>query len=108
MLTAAALSVLVGCVVLFGAILAAALDRIEERRLRRVAAQVDVTDAVHGALGAIVAPTVAGHRGQPWTVTMGLAPRDLALAGRLAQVADEALGRGPGGVRIVIVPRPEH
>src|SRR5262249_44961912 len=106
MLTAAALIVLVGWTVLFGATLGLILDRIERRRNGRVAAQVRVTEAVHGALGAIVAPTVAKHRGQPWTVTMGLGPRDFASAGRLTEIARETLGRGSQGVRIVFVPRP--
>jgi hypothetical protein len=105
MLTAAALVVLIGWVVLFGAVLGLILDRIDRRRMGRVAAQVHVTDAVHGALGAIVAPTVTKHRGQPWTVTMGLAPRDFPVAGCLADIAQEALGRGAAGVRIVFVPR---
>ena len=106
MLTAAALVVLVGWVVLLGAALGLVLDRIERRRLGRVAAQVQVTDAVHGALGAIVAPTVVKHRGEPWTVTMGLAPQDLGSAGFLTEIARETLGRRPQGVRIVFVPRP--
>ena len=105
MLIAAALIVLVGGVVLLGATLGLILDRIDRRRIGRVAAQVRVTDAVHSALGAIVAPTVVKHRGQPWTVTMGLAPRDFANAGFLAEIARETLGRAPQGVRIVFVPR---
>ena len=105
MLTAAALAVLVGWVVLVGAVLGLVLDRIERRRIGRVAVQVQVTDAVHGALGAIVAPTVARHRGEPWTVTMGLAPQDFVRAGFLTEIAHRTLGQGPQGVRIVFVPR---
>ena len=44
------------------------IDEAERRRLGRVVAQVHVTDAVHAALGAVVAPTVARHRGRSWTV----------------------------------------
>jgi len=106
MLTALALASVVGWTVLVGAALARPVDGLERHRLRQVAAQVHVTDAVHGALGAMVAPTVAKRRGQPWTVTMGLAPRDFAVSGRLAEIAHEALGQGPTGVRIVFVPRP--
>jgi len=105
MLTAAALVVLVGWVVLFGATLGHVLDRIDRRRIGRVAAQVHVTDAVHAALGAIVSPTVAKHHGQPWTVTMSLAPRDFANAGFLAEIAHDTLGRAPQGVQIVFIPR---
>jgi hypothetical protein len=106
MLTAAALVVLVGWVTLVGAILGWVVDGIERRRIGRVTAQVHVTDAVHGALGAVVAPTVIKHAGQPWTVTMGLAPGDFAIAGRLAEIAHDALAHGSDGVRIVFVPRP--
>jgi hypothetical protein len=105
MLTAAALVVLIGWVTLVGAILGWVVDGVERRRLGRVTAQVHVTDAVHGALGAIVAPTVVKHPGGPWTVTMGLAPRDFAIAGCLAEIAQETLGRGATPVRIVFVPR---
>jgi hypothetical protein len=105
-LTAAALVVLLGWVALAGSVVGWVIDAIERRRLGRVAAQIHVTDAVHGVLGPVVSPTVAKHRGQPWTVTMGLAPRDFAIAGSLAEIAREALGREAKDVRIVFVPRP--
>jgi hypothetical protein len=66
---------------------------------------VRVTDAIHGALGAIVAPTVAKPAGRPWRVAMGLAPRDRAAAGLLAEIAGRALGQEGGGVQIVFTPR---
>jgi hypothetical protein len=84
------------------------IDEAERRRLGRVAAQVHVTDAVHAALGAVVAPTVAHHRGRPWTVTMGLGPQQLALAGRLTEIARQALGQGGQAVEVVFVPRAEY
>src|SRR5262245_22349062 len=84
------------------------IDEVERRRLARVAAQVHVTEAVHAALGAVVAPTVAHHRGRPWTVTMGLAPQQLALAGRLTEIARQALGQGGQAVEVVFVPRAEY
>ncbi len=105
MLTAVALVSLLGWATLFAAALTRLVDGLQRRRLRQVAAQVRVTDAVHGALGAIVAPTVARHRGQPWTVTIGLAPRNLAIAGRLTEIAQQVLGQEGPGVRIVFVPR---
>ena len=64
-----------------------------------------MTDAVHGALGPIVAPTVARRRGGSWTVTMGLAPGDFWAAGRLAEITRQALGQERTPVRIVFVPR---
>lgn len=106
MLTAVALVSLLGGATLLASVLARLVDGLERRRLSRVAAEVQVTEAVHGALGPVVAPTVARHRGRPWTVTIGLAPRDLALAGHLTEIARQALGQRDGGVRIVFVPRP--
>jgi hypothetical protein len=105
MLTAAALVSLVAWVALAVAAVGRLVDRLDRRRAERVAAQVRMTDAVHGALGAIVAPTVAMRRGRPWTVTMGLAPKDLGAAGRLTEIAGQALGQGEAGVRVVFVPR---
>ena len=84
------------------------IDEAERRRLGRVVAQVHVTEAVHAALGAVVAPTVAHHRGRPWTVTIGLGPQQLALAGRLTEIARQALGQGGQSVEVVFVPRAEY
>jgi hypothetical protein len=105
MLTAVVLVLLLAWATLLALTLARLVDRFERRRLDRVAAQVQVTDAVHGALGAIVAPTVAKRRGRPWTVTMGLAPGQLGAAGDLTEIARQALGREGTPVRIVFVPR---
>ena len=105
MLTAVALVSLIGWATLLAAGLARLVDGFDRRRLRRVAAQVRVTDAIHGVLGAIVAPTVAKHPGRPWTVTIGLRPRDLGVAGRLAEIACQSLGADGRSLRIVFVPR---
>jgi len=105
MLTAIVLVAFLAGATLVAALLARLVDWLEGRRLRRVAAQVQLTDAVHGALGAIVAPTVATRRGRPWTVTMGLAPGQLGVAGRLTEIAWQVLGEGRRSVRIVFVPR---
>jgi hypothetical protein len=105
MLTAVVLLSFLAWTTLVAALLARLVDWLDGRRLRRVAAQVQLTDAVHGALGAIVAPTVATRRGRPWTVTMGLAPGQLGAAGRLAEIAWRVLGQGSPSVRIVFVPR---
>jgi hypothetical protein len=106
MLTAVALVSLLGWATLVAGGVARLVDGLERRRLHRVAAQVQVTDAVHGALGAIVAPTVGRRRGQPWTVTIGLTPGSIATAGRLVEIAQEALGQGNTAVRVVFVSRP--
>lgn len=105
MLTAFALLSLFAWVTLVAAAIARLADGLERCRWGRVATQVRVTDAVHGALGPIVAPMVARRRSGPWTVTMGLAPRDLEVAGRLAELACQALGQERTPVRIVFVPR---
>ena len=51
---------------------------------------------------------VARHRGRSWTVTIGLGPQQLALAGRLTEIARQALGQGGQSVEVVFVPRPEY
>lgn len=108
MLTVIALVSLLGWATLLVATLGHLVDRVDRRRLARVIAEVKVTEAVHGTLGPIVAPTVARHRGHPWTVTIGLVPRNLAIAGHLTEIAQQALGQGGSGVRVVFVPRSER
>ena len=105
MVTALALVFLVGWATLLAAALARVVDGLERRRLRRVAAQVRVTETVHHALGAVVAPTVTWHWGQPSTIRMGLGPRDVRLAGQLVELAGRALGPMGDRVRIVFTPR---
>ena len=105
MLTAFALVALMGGATLLAAGLTRLVDGRDRRRLRQVVAQVRVTDAIHGALGAIVAPTVSGQAGKRWTVTMGLGPRDLAAAGRLTEIARQTLEHDGAGVEIVFTPR---
>jgi hypothetical protein len=105
MLTAVALVSLLALATLPALAIARLVDWLERRRFERVAVQVQLTDAVHSALGAIVAPTVAKRRGRHWTVTMGLAPGQFAAAGALAEIARQALGQGGTPVRIVFVPR---
>jgi hypothetical protein len=105
MLSAVAWLSLLGWITLVAAALARLTDGLEQRRLRRIAAEVRVTDAVHRVLGAIVAPTVTKRPNGPWTVTMALAPQDLTRAGRLAEIARDALGPRHNRLRIVFVPR---
>lgn len=105
MLTALALVSMVVWAMFMATVVARLVDALDRRRLSRVAAQVQVTDAIHGALGAIVAPTVAKRRGRTWTVTMRLAPGDLGAAGHLTEITRQALGQGGTPVRIIFVPR---
>jgi hypothetical protein len=105
MLTALALVSLVARATLLAAALGRLVDALERRRLRRVAAQVQVTEVVYHALGAVVAPTVTWHREQPSTIRMGLRPRDFRLAGQLVELVGRALGPMGDRVRIVFTPR---
>jgi hypothetical protein len=105
MLTAVALIALAAWAALLAAAMAGVVDAFERRRRRRVAAQIRVTDAVHGALGPIVSPTVVPHRRGPWTVAMSLTPGDFRMAGRLVEVADQALGPEERPVRVVFTAR---
>jgi hypothetical protein len=105
MLTAAALVALLAWALLLAGLIARVADRFERRRLERVAAEIQVTQAVHEAMGPIVAPTLARHRGRQWTITIGLPPRDFASAGRLTEIVRQALGQGSAGARVVFVPR---
>ena len=105
MLTALGLATLVGWVATVAFVLTRLVDGLEARRFRRIAAQVRVTEAIHAALGAVVAPTVSGRGKRPWSVTIGLEPTQISMAGRLTEVVRLALGQGEQGVRVVFVPR---
>ena len=68
-----------------------------------------MTDAIHGELGAIVAPTVTRRILGPWQVRVAVPfERDEAV-GRIVAIAHRtlsALGQAsPGGLRIVLVPQ---
>lgn len=105
MLTALALVSVLGFASLVAAGLAWLVDAGDRRRRRRVAAQVRVTDAIHGVMGAIVAPTVARSTGNRWTVSMRLGPRERAAAGRLSEIACQTLGQDGAGVEVVFTAR---
>jgi hypothetical protein len=105
MLTLLSLVALAGGATLLAMGAAWTLEALDRRRLRRVAAQVRVTEAVHGALGAIVAPTVDRGTAGRWRVTMRLAARDLPAAGPLAEIAREALAEDGEGAQVVFAPR---
>jgi hypothetical protein len=102
-LSAATLAVLLGWATVVAAGCAYLADELERRRRRRVAAEIRVTEAVHGALGPIVAPTVTMHRGCSM-VRMELAPAHLGRAGQLTEIARRALGEDGRRVRVVFAP----
>jgi hypothetical protein len=104
MLTALALASVLGFAILVATGMTMLVDGVERRRLRRLAAEVRVTDAIHRALGPIVAPTVTAAKNR-WIVTMRVGPRERAAAGRLSEIAREALERESGGVEVVLTPR---
>jgi hypothetical protein len=82
-----------------------AVELRDRRRLGRVVRQVAVTEAVHRELGALVAPVVSRRPGAPWTVSMAVGSRELALAGRLTAIARRVVGRDGSPVRVVLLPR---
>jgi len=90
--------------------LLAIADRLHRRRLRVVARQVAVTDAIHREFGAVVAPVVSKRLGGPWTVLMALPPERWAMAGSLAAIAHEVVSAGngrDGRIRVVLTPPKE-
>ena len=105
MLTTLALVSVAGFAGLAARVLTWLVDAVDRRRVRRVEAQVRVTDAIHGILGAIVAPTVTGSTGNRWTVSMRLGARERLAAGRLSEIACRTLGQDGADVRVVFVPQ---
>ena len=90
--------------------LLAIADRLHRRRLRVVARQVAVTDAIHREFGAIVAPVVSKRFWGPWTVFMALPPERWAMAGSLAAIAHRVVStseRRDGRIRVVLMPPKE-
>ena len=68
------------------------VDRIGQRRDARYARQIELTDAIHRELGAIVAPTVRRRRGGGWLISMA-APLDPPGAiPTILRITDERFG----------------
>jgi len=83
-------------------------DWVHRRRLRVVARQVAVTDAIHREFGAVVAPVVRKQLWGPWIVSMALPPEGWATAGSLAAIAREVVSAGNGSdIQVVLTPRKE-
>ncbi len=68
-----------------------ATDAVQRRRRRTIVRQVDLTDAIHRELGAIVSPVVESRRRGRWTVRLAPPPDRLVTAGRLAAIAHRIL-----------------
>ena len=62
-------------------------ERRAEGHARRVALQIQVTDAVHRELGAVAAPEVTGGPGRGWRVRVRVPGRP-ALIGPLVQIVE--------------------
>jgi hypothetical protein len=103
-----AAALIVPVLVLVG--LLTAIDRIQRQRMRVVARQVAVTDAIHREFGAVVAPVVRKRPWGPWTVFMTLPPDGWAQAGSLASIAHDVVAASEGQpeadhIRVVFAPR---
>jgi hypothetical protein len=91
MATLVAVLVLAGPLVALIA-LGALVDRRRARRDAAVTRQIALTDALHGRLGAIVAPVVR-RRGQVWQVTVAVPFERSAVVAGVLQTVDEVIGR---------------
>ena len=94
------------------ALMAAALLAMERRarvRLAECARQIAVTDAVHGKLGAIVAPVVRRRLGGRWQLVIPVPFDDLDSVGRVVRAAYEGFDAPeraiPGRFEIVLSPQ---
>src|SRR5262245_33203863 len=83
-------------------------ERIQQKRDEGIARQIEVTDAIHRELGAIVAPTVERRRGGGWVVRMTVPfDRPELVATRLT-VTDVVVSRHDEAhaAEIAFMPRP--
>jgi hypothetical protein len=83
-------------------------ERTQRKRDERIARQIELTDAIHRELGAVVAPTVEKRRGGGWAVRM-MVPFDRPeLAATLLTMTDQVFSRHDDAqaVEIAFTPRP--
>jgi hypothetical protein len=110
MLTALAVVtvLLVPMLALFGAL--RFVEARQRARARVIARQVQLTDAIHAELGAVVAPVVDKHAFRPWRVTFPLAQSRAGEVSRLIAITDRVLADerlSPEDVHIVFT-RPAY
>ncbi len=92
------LVVLAPIAALVGALVIA--SRFERARVRVVACQIALTDAIHRHLGAVAAPVVRRRPGDRWEVLIPLPLGDPATVADVLSVAGHALARVDcGGLR---------
>lgn len=70
-------------------------DRLRARREVGRRLQISLTDAVHGALGAVAAPLVTRRPGGGWRIQMRVAPGRSDLAAELVRVTEGVMARAP-------------
>jgi hypothetical protein len=81
-------------------------DLIQRRARVRIARQVALTDAIHGALGAVAAPTLRRRFGRGWRVTIAVPlgrPHTIAAVIRIIDRAWTGLASAP--IEIVLLRR---
>ena len=83
-------------------------DRVRARREVGRRLQIAITDAVHGALGAVAAPLVTRRPGGGWRIQMRVTPGRSDLAAALVRVTEDVMERATGESRrpfeIVLLP----
>jgi hypothetical protein len=67
-------------------------DRTAARRDARYARQIELTDAIHRELGAIVAPTVRRRRGGGWLISMAVPLDPPGIIATVLRITDERFG----------------
>ncbi|MBI2014547.1 MAG: hypothetical protein HYS77_03270, partial [Candidatus Rokubacteria bacterium] len=91
MLTLAVVLTVVGWLVAFVAGPLVLVDWIHARRRETIARQIAVTDAIHGELGAVVAPVVTRRLGGAWEVRIPVPFDRPALVERVLAIAHRTL-----------------
>jgi len=89
------------------ALLLRLVERIQRKRDERTARQIELTDAIHRELGAIVAPTVEKRRGGGLVVRMTVPFDCPELAATLLSLTDQVFSRHDDAhaVEIAFTPR---
>ncbi len=86
-------------------------DRIQFRREASYARQIELTDAIHRELGAVVAPTVRRRLWRGWLVSMRVPFDRPAMVAAILRVTDELFGSGGrsaiGFYQIVLTRQPK-
>jgi len=82
---------------------------LQNRQRELVRRQIELTDALDGMFGPIVAPVVKRPFWGPWKIELAVPFDRLAVLGRIVAVANEALtatmGFNPRRYRIVLTPK---